>query len=576
MSVALFIKQMLPHRWPRAAANNSLNMLLRPGGYSFSSRSASKGLFNWLGVSNHSTSGMDNHWDPRLWTPTTLTREHPMKSLNFNETVAPIIESTKSWSSVCYDPAVWISRAINLAQLGYPELAAGDAYKARLLARAKLDSLRGKPNALDHKFLRDSGTTESQTVDVHCCSLLLLAGTLWDLFECSGMLQICEEGRKLYPTNPDFERASQMGADLLTMKQGKQRDPLYRNQREFDSLGWVKQAWYPFMAPRHMIRPEDTVRVTQKAFAVVTPHCSLASRDFSNASSSKVEGFGIYAITDIKPGTRLFEDKTILGITDRSSQAPSTSRGTEVCDNCCGTLPTGSTRRVKAVCCSSVYCSEYCHTMASYFYHHAICGQDYDWLFKGLQGGDECGHEFQGAMMLRVLSICVQSDCHPLDHPFIARLTPNFVTDLAKTWTFRDNIIRPNRMLQQLGVDIFQDLRYDTWVLQHLENRLKTNENASRTRDGRPLNAVNPLYSFLNHSCEPNAIWRSAEFKDGAAAHESTTIVVVANRAIKKGEEICIDYRGVSLVRDKTKRQEMLSSWLPDGLCQCTRCQRES
>jgi len=185
-------------------------------------------------------------------------------------------------------------------------------------------------------------------------------------------------------------------------------------------------------------------------------------------------------------------------------------------------------------------------------------------------------HEMSGPLWLRVLSTCVQSDCHPLDHPIIARLVPHFdVSGGARRWTLRHSIIRPNKILLQLGVDIFQDLRYDTWVLQNIWIRLATNQHVDRAKDGRPITAVNSLYSFLNHSCEPNARWRNAQVENGATAHDSTTIYVWTTRSIKQGEEIYIDYNAVSHIRDKSKRQQSLGAWFPNGACECTRCQRE-
>lgn len=67
---------------------------------------------------------------------------------------------------------------------------------------------------------------------------------------------------------------------------------------------------------------------------------------------------------------------------------------------------------------------------------------------------------------LRVLAISVQADCHPLQHPLIARLTPQYKSDMAIAWRLKDFITGPIAILQILGVDVFADLRYDTWVLQ--------------------------------------------------------------------------------------------------------------
>ncbi len=325
-----------------------------------------------------------------------------------------------------------------------------------------------------------------------------------------------------------------------------------------------------------MTRSKETVHAVQRAFEVVSSNCSLAPRRFSNGSPSRAEGFGVYATVDLKPGAQVFEDATMLGATDTSSSAPSSFRDPEICDNCCGSLSRSSEHRTKCKYCPAIYCSEYCNTTALRFHHQAICGQNYDWLFKELRGMDPNMHEMSGPMWLRVLSTCVQSECHPLDHPLIARLVPQSSSaGVPKAWTLRHNIIRPNKILLQLGVDIFSDLRYDTWVLQNVGTRLTTNQHGRRTKDGRPIRAVNSLYSFLNHSCEPNAEWEIAQVKDGATAHESTTIMVSTTRSVKNGEEICIDYNGVSHIRDKKRRQQSLTLWFPNGLCECTRCQRE-
>ncbi len=469
-----------------------------------------------------------------------------------------------------------MERAFHLKVVGYPELAAGDAFKAKTLARARLDVLRDKPTTIGQKV---RPYTEQEMEHLLLRSILFLAETLQLLDESSGMQELCNEGLNLSPSNPDLQQLSEVAARILAGKQ-HQAGRLPRNSDPYVkivSTGRILNEPYPFLAPKHMTRSEETVHAVQGAFEVVSSNCSLAPRRFSSESSSKAEGFGVYANADVKPGSKVFEDQTILGATDTSSSAPSSFRNSGICDNCCGSLPRSSKQRIKCKHCSALYCSEYCHTAALMFNHQAMCGQNYDWLFKGLRGMDPNRHEMSGPMWLRVLSTCVQSDCHPLDHPLIARLVPH--SDTAgnpRAWTLRHNIIRPNKILLQLGVDIFQDLRYDTWVLQNVGIRLTTNQHGRRTKNGRPIRAVSSLYSFLNHSCEPNAEWKCAQVKDGATAHESTTIIVSTTRSIKNGEEICIDYNDVGHIRNKTRRQKSLVPWFPDGACECTRCQRES
>jgi hypothetical protein len=69
-------------------------------------------------------------------------------------------------------------------------------------------------------------------------------------------------------------------------------------------------------------------------------------------------------------------------------------------------------------------------------------------------------------VFLRMLAMCIQAEGHPLLHPMIARLVPQYNTETAIPWRLRDHIIGPIEILQSLGVDIFAASQYDTWVLQ--------------------------------------------------------------------------------------------------------------
>lgn len=66
----------------------------------------------------------------------------------------------------------------------------------------------------------------------------------------------------------------------------------------------------------------------------------------------------------------------------------------------------------------------------------------------------------------------------------------------------------PHRILVSLGVDIFRDLRYDTWVLRVIRSRMEVNGWGGE-QNGEDFSvrryAVFPHYSFFNHSCDSNA-----------------------------------------------------------------------
>lgn len=213
-------------------------------------------------------------------------------------------------------------------------------------------------------------------------------------------------------------------------------------------------------------------------------------------------------------------------------------------------------------CCNTPYCSKRCRDMALNSYHNVLCGENFDWPYE------ECrtlpkAVALNGLLWLRILAICVQSKLHPLDHPAIARLTPNYQQSCRK-WSLSTMIRQPVQILEQLGVNPLKDTRYETWVLHTVWARVLNNQ----VGDG-VVQSVSPLYSFFNHSCEPNA---QAESPSGGGS----TKVMFATKKIKKGDEIFISYGGFTGTETKAERDALLASWIgSDGQCGCPKCQRE-
>ena len=196
----------------------------------------------------------------------------------------------------------------------------------------------------------------------------------------------------------------------------------------------------------------------------------------------------------------------------------------------------------------------------------------------------ECA-DTPGVQWLRILATCVQSGLHPLEHPSIASLTPNYESadDVSRRWSLESHVDVPQRILTTLGVDIFKDLRYDSWVLQTIWARIVNNSRGGVEQGlGGSIvwRSVNPLYSFINHSCEPNADARRIEqtyTPRDVPVIGSSALAIVATRDIKPGEEICISYLAKDqLSANRANRNLLLRhNWL-SGDCMCTRCQREA
>lgn len=109
------------------------------------------------------------------------------------------MSATGLWSRFCYEPGAWLQRAHHLRNLGYPELAIGDAFKARLLLQAKLHSLKVRSTPIGWKVTNPPGTTPALLDGLQHDILLFLTITLETFHDYLGMQELCEEARKLYP-----------------------------------------------------------------------------------------------------------------------------------------------------------------------------------------------------------------------------------------------------------------------------------------------------------------------------------------------------------------------------------------
>jgi len=296
----------------------------------------------------------------------------------------------------------------------------------------------------------------------------------------------------------------------------------------------------------------------------------------SQISSQSSNVLGVFATRAIKFSEAIIQDTPIFAASNISNSAPWTQKSTKlkitnICENCYGRIPPLS-RPTHSTCCSTVYCHLNCQEIALASYHKVLCGQDFDWLYQ--EGVKKPGHlGLNGPMWLRILAACIQSDCHPLDHPSIANLSPLY-DDYSRLWSLSNNIVTPIKILRQVGIDVYSDMRYETWVLQTVWARVINNQQGDSDEREWHLRGINQFYSFFNHSCEPNTGWSTPA---SATCVNGMTKVMFAQRDIRKGEELCVTYLSeMRLRQSKTERSRMLCSWIGiDETCGCSRCWRE-
>ena len=135
------------------------------------------------------------------------------------------------------------------------------------------------------------------------------------------------------------------------------------------------------------------------------------------------------------------------------------------------------------------------------------------------------------------------------------------------------NMNRTQRILQQLGIDIFTDLRYDTWVIQTIWGRIINNRGTKTRPGGRQICSIGSLWCLYHHGCQPNAAIAPLETPAG---NDTLTRAAVAipftTRPSEKGKETLISHANHA-GQNRATRQRSLRGRLPES-CRCTQFER--
>ena len=425
----------------------------------------------------------------------------------------------------------------------------------------------------------------------------------------------------MYPAENIFSGGLASSTDALKSMRRELQQLHIDSQLDADEqmkFGRVPFRQYPFMPPEYIHRSAELIASANARLLAINAPCVLRANTFGSSAPSSApspppkglgrwksmkkfyglttesDTLGLFAISAIRKGDIILKDPTTWGTNSLSSIVQAISNGRAYpmfrCENCYGVMPVWHNTMCHSRCCNTKYCSSSCLETAKANYHQVLCGKDFSWLtnkpqLEGVKPAPAGLSDTDGQMWLRILATCVQSGLHPLEHPSIAALTPNYESDddVGRRWSLASHVDVPQRILTTLGVDIFKDLSYDTWVLQTIWARMINNQRGSVEQglDTKFVSrSINPLYSFVNHSCEPNAEARNIHEThppQTAPVIGSSAVAIIAKRDIKPGEEICISYLDENqLFQNRAQRDFLLrQNWL-SGDCLCTRCRREA
>ena len=530
------------------------------------------------------------------------------------------LQLTEALGSLPYDLIRYLERAVVYSDLGYPDLAAGDAYRALLLADEVInegfeyheqasESLQmhvgfSLPDVVNFGYLSaewsfDShlNSEDSKSAAKNLASIasvrayqilslsLLLCGCL------KSAATFCERGLQAAPTNQELLNIKGHVEVFAQRKLGRSNFGIH----ELPDFGLVRREVYPWNDHEPDRFSAESLGALNADLTQMAPKCEVkvATLPVLLEGESDTDGYdiiptcqqlGVFAKEDIGPGEAVLREYSLLTANNRLKDS--------VCDACSSDLPPlgGAEQPINCVDCQdTVFCGQYCHDQAQERYHGAVCDMDVDAIAKD-PDAFEADETLYLLLLSRVLALAAHQDIHPLDVREVRFIWGDFVPSATNAinpspnagpppeWTlpfsFKYNIETPLHILEKMDIDIYQTLaQYDLWTINTLFAKFRGTASARKsTRDGRPdVAAVHPYWCLANHDCNPNVTWEWGGRMVLWAREER--IVGNLPGGIKKGEEILNHYCDINL--PVNQRREWAKGSL-GGWCMCKRCRDEA
>ncbi|KAH6878176.1 hypothetical protein BKA58DRAFT_90111 [Alternaria rosae] len=519
-----------------------------------------------------------------------------------------------------------ISSRLRLAKaykaLGYPDLAAGDAYKALILVDEVLDEGEYHDEALEAARtdvisermtgleLEDQEKTSSLEDD----DILTWAQTRWSksahdilissLLDCgclrSGSDYI-SRARKAFPEDSifeDYEKSLWNHLRTHFERQGESAENV--DVEDYPDKGFVRREQYPWNHHEPDRFSTECLDFLNEELADIAPRLEVRVSELpilsttSTTNGTKPETnytkqLGLFAKDDIIPGETILEEKSLLTAISRLHES--------YCDACVIPLSSSGNGNDTVISCEECeevfFCSEECHDLAQDQYHPALCGVSVD---QGKVPAREAADYLYTLLLVRALALAETLDLHPLELKEVRYIWGDYHgKDLETVWqadasgrlsdafahvpqtlpfSFKSNILMPLHVLEKMDINIFtQSHRYDTWVFNTLYAKFRGTASAQQGLDGRPeISAVHPMWCLANHSCDPNVAW---EWRGSMRFWTRENLVDWKGRdpskepGLKRDEEVFGHYCDVRL--PVKERREWASGAL-GGDCMCARC----
>ncbi|BEI93697.1 uncharacterized protein CcaverHIS019_0601560 [Cutaneotrichosporon cavernicola] len=455
-----------------------------------------------------------------------------------------------------YDLIAYLERAHVHLALGYPDLAAGDAYRALLLAdEARTEGFEYHDEAAEALASYAApqvleGLEGEAAQRGAAAAYRLLAFALLDAGCLSSAAKFLRRGLDASPNDTELATTRQALEAAAAKRLGHSVDIFAPGVLPDTTL--VRREVYPWNTHEPDRFSEESLTELNTALQHLAPKCAVqvvvlpVLLDGVALEGATCSQLGLFAVEDIAPGEKVLEEYSLLTANNRMKDS--------VCDACSSELPRDRQGVVMCdECYDTVFCSAHCAEQAER-YHPAVCGTGCDEI-----GKDPVPHEADESLHLlllaRVLAVAAQGEIHPLDVPEVKYICGDFTPHRTLPWNFKYNVEKPLHILETMDVDIYAHPEFDLWVLNTIYAKTRGTASARKNPlDGKPdVATVHPLWCLANHDCDPNVWWDWA----GTIALTACEERIAGSPGVKKGQEILNHYCDIRL--PVTERREWAS-----------------
>ena len=477
-----------------------------------------------------------------------------------------------------YDVLHYLTRASTYRKLGYPDLAAGDAYKALLLVDEISDESGEYHDLAQASF--DESEWELAKLQTAVYGILIQS-----LIDCKCFRSALTFAKQWKRTDQQPDAVEAISNILIQYREAAGilgDEELDANKLPVNTM--VRREIYPWNKLEPDRNSDEYLSSLNVQLEGVAPKCEvrIVRLPVLTGGSGTTTQLGLFAKENIQPGENVLEESSILTANNNLHDT--------LCDACSAELPQleeASQHFSCPDCDDIVFCSQECLDAAQELYHPAVCGKDIDSIARD-SDSKEASDALYFLLLARAIAMAETQGIHPLELRETSSLWGDFVmvepgAPAAKPslpFSFIYNVLYPIHLLTQMDLDIYATTaKYDFWIFNTLYAKFRgVASGRANARTGKPeVCAVHPLWCLGNHSCAPNVSWEwSGDIK--LIARRSDQLCRWGPRkddgekwkgGIKAGEEILNHYCDIEL--DVKQRREWASGPL-GGDCICERC----